>query len=91
MTETKVNRVIRIFDKFSDSLVEEIYINVENKSKELEILQILFGVEKDNLMYDCYPITTEEQFRFLALNFDVPLDTFDDDTKEYFLEADAVN
>ena len=88
MTKTKVNRFVRGYSKETEQLV----IEKPCPNYELKELQILFNVEESNPMYDCYPITTEEQdtyFRYSLNGKDYHFPFFSD--YDYFLETDAAN
>lgn len=77
----KVRRLIRFFEKTSDKYVGEI----ELPEIELSELQKLFNEDRENPMYDCYPITTNEHTFFIQF-LDKPLEL---DKYNYFLEADT--
>lgn len=78
-----VNRVLRWFKKEGDDLVGEKIISNVN----LEHLQKLFGIDSENLMYDCYPVESAEQLSYLQnlLNFKLDIKFYD-----YFVECDMV-
>ena len=86
MTETKVNRFVRVYSKRDDSFIEEILL--EARTFSLEDLQKLFNVEKEDPMYDCYPLITSEQINYFLGG--CPFET-DFDLYDYRLEADAAN
>lgn len=78
----KINRVVRWFEKDGDALVGESPLD----DLELSKLQRLFHVSRDNPMYDCYPIKTPLQVRYIqkATNHLIDLSAYD-----YFLESDG--
>ncbi len=76
-----MTRVIRYFDKVDESYVDEVQL----LEISLVLLQELFGLAKDNPMYDSYPID-ETQENILKKYSDI---NFDFDRFEYFLEYDA--
>jgi hypothetical protein len=77
----KVIRVLRWYEKDGDALIGERMLNNINLSE----LQKLFGEPKDNLMFECYPIT-QLQARFLQRTLK---QSFDLRSYAYFLECDA--
>ena len=82
--ETKIERVLRWFDKKGSNLVgEKVLDNVK-----LEQLQELFGISSENPMYDCYRVETSEQIGFLEqfLNTEIEPQSY-----EYFVECDVVS
>jgi len=80
--QPRVCRVMRWFDRSSDELVGSAPI----RGIHLTELQRMFGVEPDDPMYDCYPVTPTQASQLQAC-VDVPilLDKYD-----YFVEADAI-
>ena len=77
----KVIRVLRWYEKDGDALIGEKLLNNINLSE----LQRLFGEPKNNLMFECYPIT-QLQARFLQRRLK---QSFDLSSYAYFLECDA--
>ena len=78
----QVHRVLRWFDRVSDELVGSAPI----LGVKLVDLQRMFGVEPDNPMYDCYPVTPTQASQIQAcVDAPILLDKYD-----YFVEADAV-
>jgi len=77
----KVIRMLRWYAKDGDALIGERLLNNINLSE----LQKLFGEPKDNLMFECYPIT-QLQARFLQTRLK---QSFDFRSYAYFLECDA--
>lgn len=73
-----INRVIRGYEKAGDKMLVEIpLINIP-----LNILQEIFGINKNNPMYDCYCIKDKEYLRLKPYLEDcLKLDLYD-----YFLE-----
>ena len=78
---SKINRVLRWFEKEEDDLVGEKVINNVN----LEHLQKLFKIDPENLMYDCYSVESLEQINYLQSLLDFKLDT---KSYDYFIECD---
>ncbi len=74
-------RIIRYYDKTNDYVVDEIVL----PEIPLEQLQLLFNVDIENPMYDCFPID-EEKESFFKEYVDV---SFLFDNFEYYLEYDS--
>ena len=84
ITEKKIERVLRWFDKEGSDLVgEKVLDNVK-----LEQLQKLFGISVENPMYDCYRVESSEQIKFLEQFLNAAIEP---QTYEYFVECDAVS
>ena len=81
--EQEVQRVIRWFEKDGDNLVGEKPIG----DVTLSTLQKLFGISRENPMYDCYPVEFPEQTEYLQKVLNVEIDT---QSYDYFLECDAM-
>lgn len=78
----RLNRLFRGFDKNGDALREEIELP---ENIELSLLQKIFGVESNNPMYDCFPITVVEAAAIEQhLGIHIPVAQYD-----FFLECDA--
>jgi hypothetical protein len=82
MSNLNVTRWIRGFDKVRGKMLVEYRLP---DSWTLDRLQDLFGVEKDDPMYDCFLIN-EDAARFLEPDIGTRLVAED---REFFLEADA--
>jgi predicted transcriptional regulator len=78
----RTERVIRWFEKNGDELVGEARL----EKVELSKLQKLFNVSEGNPMYDCYPIKTKRQIRYIRKAAQHPIDSW---SYDYFLECDA--
>ena len=73
-----LKRVIRIFDRLNDELVDE----VDLPQLDIKLLRRIFNQESDNPMFDCYAINKEQaEFICLYVKIDYQFDKF-----EYFLE-----
>ncbi len=79
----RTERVIRWFEKNGDELVGEIPLG----EVELSKLQKLFNVSEDNPMYDCYPIKTKRQIKYIQKATQHPIEPC---SYDYFLECDAI-
>jgi hypothetical protein len=77
-----ISRVVRWFEKDGDALVGESRLD----DLELSKLQRLFHVSRDNPMYDCYPIKTPLQMRYIQKATNHPIDLL---AYDYFLECDG--
>lgn len=81
--EPKVKRVVRWYAKHGDNFVgEKVLDNVK-----LSNLQQLFKINSDNPMYDCYPIVSLEQKKYIEINFNIKLNT---NLYEYFMECEPI-
>lgn len=78
-----VKRVIRWFEKNGDNLVGEVPLD----KVDLPVLQRLFDIADDNPMYDCYPIKTESQIKYIQKATHLPIEPW---SYDYFLECDAL-
>jgi hypothetical protein len=81
--QPKVERAVRGFNS-EENLVEEIQI----KNIPLRDLQQIFGVPRDNPMYDCYPVETTDQKMYLEKHLGRKLNT---GSCSYFVECDALS
>ncbi|NEP13917.1 MAG: hypothetical protein F6K14_27695 [Symploca sp. SIO2C1] len=79
----KVDRVVRWFEKDGDAIVGEARIG----NPDLQKLHELFDIPEENPMYDCYPISTKTQIRYIQKNLSHEIDTL---SYDYFLECDAI-
>lgn len=79
----RTERVIRWFEKDGEALVGELRLD----TVELPKLQRLFNLPEDNLMYDCYPIKTKRQIKYIQKTTHHPIDPW---SYDYFLECDAI-
>jgi hypothetical protein len=79
---TTITRFIRGYEKRGESLITEIPLN----GISLETLQDLFGYEKDNPMYDCYPLR-QEYLPFFERYVGNRLET---NSCDYFLECELM-
>lgn len=80
----KLSRLFRGFDKNDDSLQQEIELPL---TVELSILQEIFGADRDDPMYDCYPVSADRAAAVEEdLGLHVPVEKYD-----FFLECDAVD
>jgi hypothetical protein len=77
----EVDRVVRWFEKDGDALVGERQL----ENLKLSTLQRLFRVSENNPMYDCYPIKTKLQIRYIQKAANHPIDLL---AYDYFLECD---
>lgn len=76
-----MSRIIRYFDKTSESFVDEIVL----PEIPLEQLQQLFNVDLENPMYDSFPIDEQKESFFKDyVDVEFLFDNFD-----YYLEYDA--
>ncbi len=80
---TNPKRFVRWFDRVSDALVGEIELQEVNDSK----LHELFGVAATNPMFDCYPIKSTSQIRYIQ---ELIKQTIDVKIYDYFIECDSV-
>lgn len=83
ISEPKVMRMLRWFDKEGDNFVGETTIT----NVSLERLQKLFGISANNPMYDCYLVESSEQINYLQKILNVELDL---NSYEYFVECDQI-
>lgn len=79
----KIERVIRWFEKDGDALVGEVRLD----EVDLPRLRKLFNIPENNPMYDCYPIKTKRQIRYIQKATRHPVNPW---SYDYFLECDAV-
>ncbi|MEO8900151.1 MAG: hypothetical protein ABI488_01040 [Polyangiaceae bacterium] len=79
---TDVTRWLRWFDLVDDSLAGESVL----AKASLPELQDLFGVDRDNPMYDCFPVDAKH-VQYLQSLVAVPIELA---RFAYFVEADAV-
>lgn len=85
MTETKVNRYLREYDKL-DGLIGEYPLVFS--SEDLEYFKDIFEVEEDTNLVLNYPILYQEERDYL-LSIGLPFDIFNTEQCDYFLEADV--
>ena len=76
-----VTRLIRIYEKIGDDLLGEITL----EGADLMDLQAVFNENKDDPMYDSYPVKEKEK-EFFENKYGVE---FDFGLYDHFLEADA--
>jgi hypothetical protein len=77
----QVLRILRWYEKHGDALVGETVLNNINLSE----LQWLFGETKDNLMFECYPLTNiQAKYLQIKLKQDFDLQSY-----AYFLECET--
>jgi hypothetical protein len=81
--EPNVKRVVRWYAKYGDNFVGEKVVN----NVKLSYLQRLFRINSDNPMYDCYPIVSSEQKKFIEKSFNIKLHT---NLYEYFMECEPI-
>lgn len=76
---SSIKRVITVFEK-SDELMKDEF---ELVNTDLVELQMLFSIERDNPMYDCFEIT-ENEAEYFENKFNIH---FDFEKKVYYLEC----
>ena len=67
---SNVKRLITVFEKDDDEFLKD---EIELSNVDLSKLQVLFSVEKDNPMYDCFEIT-EKEAGYFREKFNINLD-----------------
>lgn len=80
----KTQIIIQWFDKDSDALVGESRLR---EDVDFRKLQDIFNVPEDDPMYDCYPIITSEQIKYIE---EVTRHRLDLCSYDYFLECNFI-
>ncbi|MDJ0742669.1 MAG: hypothetical protein QNJ32_04820 [Xenococcaceae cyanobacterium MO_167.B27] len=83
VSNPKIDRVLRWYEKEGDDFVGEKIIN----NISLKHLQKLFKVDSRNPMYDCYSVESEQQINYLQNLLSFELDT---KSYDYLVECDMV-